>query len=250
MKICVPMTGSDPAVLEAEALEIRRANCDLAEWRADCFDGTLADGAEALTPLLASIKAALGPIPLIFTFRTAEEGGRRAIGETAYQTLLLTAARSGLADIIDLEFFRIGSKKAGIADEAGLARLIAEIRLAGAMVLLSSHDFERTPPESELENRLRRMEHLGADIVKLAVMPRCRADVAALLRVTERIKAAGCRAGLITISMGDLGKESRLAGGPLGTDVTFGTLGQASAPGQLSVPEIRAALAERDRRAK
>ena len=108
-------------------------------------------------------------------------------------------------------------------------------------VILSSHDFEKTPPEEEIFRRLAAMERLGGDIAKLAAMPRTPEDVIALLSAT-------CRASreltcpVITMSMGPLGVVSRVSGRLTGSCLTFGTAGEASAPGQLPAGELERLL--------
>ena len=72
-------------------------------------------------------------------------------------------------------------------------------------------------------------------------MPENSADVLALLRVTEMVKKLSGRP-LVTMSMGRLGLVSRLSGEVFGSAITFGTVGEASAPGQISLEKLRAVL--------
>ena len=110
------------------------------------------------------------------------------------------------------------------------------------LVVASSHDFEKTPDEDTMLERLRYMDSQGADIPKLAVMPCDESDVAALLNATLRYKTEGGDKPVITMSMGRMGLLSRLAGEVYGSAVTFATAGKASAPGQISVDEVRYVL--------
>lgn len=82
------------------------------------------------------------------------------------------------------------------------------------------------------------MEHFGADIGKLAVTPNNERDVLRLMELTRRANAF-VSMPIITMSMGDLGKISRLAGGTTGSVMTFGSLSNASAPGQLPVKALK-----------
>lgn len=93
----------------------------------------------------------------------------------------------------------------------------------GVRVVLSNHDFEKTPLKDELIRRLCRMQELGADLLKIAVMPRCRSDVLLLLQATEEMLSQHARKPLITMSMGDLGMVTRICGGFFGSAVTFGS---------------------------
>ena len=78
-KICVPMTGKDRSALLEEAGRIREVKADLAEWRADFYEGLSHE--ESLPDMLREIRNALGEIPLIFTIRTVSEGGNAEISE-------------------------------------------------------------------------------------------------------------------------------------------------------------------------
>ena len=88
--------------------------------------------------------------------------------------------------------------------------------------------------------RLNVMEHFGADIGKLAVTPNNERDVLRLMELTRRANAF-VSMPIITMSMGNLGKISRLVGGTTGSVMTFGSLSSdsTSAPGQLPVKALK-----------
>ena len=75
--------------------------------------------------------------------------------------------------------------------------------------------------------------------MKIAVMPGDPGDVLTLLSVSWEMKSRYARQPLIAISMGALGAVSRISGEIFGSAMTFGTAGQASAPGQISVEELQ-----------
>jgi 3-dehydroquinate dehydratase-1 len=108
-------------------------------------------------------------------------------------------------------------------------------------VVASQHDFDGTPAQDELVHRLLRMAEAGADVLKIAVMPDDAGDVLALLGATRDASLRTDRP-LITMAMGPLGVASRVAGGVFGSAATFGTVGRASAPGQVAIEPLRAAL--------
>ena len=83
-------------------------------------------------------------MPLLFTFRTAAEGGERDIDFQSYKALNLAASGEGLADLADVELFT-----AGDAAEA----FIEELHKRGVKVVVSSHDFHQTPDEEVLIDR-------------------------------------------------------------------------------------------------
>ena len=107
---------------------------------------------------------------------------------------------------------------------------------------MSSHDFNRTPPGEEIIARMRKMQDLGADIPKIAVMPRSRRDVLTLLAATEEMVSGYADRPVITMSMSGLGSISRLCGEVFGSAMTFGAAGQASAPGQMAVEDLAEGL--------
>lgn len=65
--------------------------------------------------------------------------------------------------------------------------IIESAHESGVVVVASNHDFEKTPEKDEIVRRLRKMQELGADIPKIAVMPQSRKDVLTLLSATEEM---------------------------------------------------------------
>ena len=130
----------------------------------------------------------------------------------------------------------------GLSAGADLPGLIADAHTAGAAVICSSHDFQKTPPKAELVDRMVRMQQAGADLPKLAVMPRSRTDVLTLLAATAEMADCHPDTPVITMSMGALGAVSRLAGEAFGSAMTFANPGTASAPGQIPLDVVNAAL--------
>ena len=221
-KICVPIVEAGREELIAAAVSLRTAPCDIVEWRADWFNAVY--DAEEVIETLGVLRGEIGEIPMIFTFRTAEEGGERSIEPDAYAELLAAVSTSEAVDLIDVELSQ---------GEARVRRLIDVIQANGKRVILSSHDFKKTPGQTELVETLLQMQALGADIPKLAVMPRSAADVLTLLAATREVAEEHADRPVITMSMGKLGTVSRISGEVFGSAVTFGTVGRGSAPGQL-----------------
>ena len=120
--------------------------------------------------------------------------------------------------------------------------LIEQAHAAGAKVIISSHDFDQTPALEEMCSRLQRMEALGGDIAKLAVMPNDELDVLRLMEASLRAHRQ-MQIPLITMSMGSLGMLSRIGGELIHSAVTFASVGKRSAPGQPDAAEASAALA-------
>ena len=228
-KICVPIVAPLQTEILKEAEQICKMQADLVEWRADWF---AQDDPHAAVQVLAALRGVLGDMPLLFTFRTKNEGGQKQIGIKEYAALNEAAARSGYADLIDVELS---------AGDDAVKSLIAAAHECGVHVIASSHDFEKTPKQQEIVQRLCEMQRLGADILKIAVMPKSRADVLTLLAATEQMQSYANRP-VVTMSMGGFGAVSRICGEVFGSAMTFGAAQKASAPGQLAVQELAAAL--------
>lgn len=225
-KICIPIISKTAEKILKEAEKILQYPADMVEWRADWFEGVR--DPEALEKVIRDLRGTLGNIPLLFTIRTRKEGGELAVCPAEYEELNLRAAKTGGVDLVDVEVF------SGCDAETH----IEQLHELGVSVIGSSHDFEKTPEQKEIIARLWESRKVGADICKLAVMPRDKDDVLRLLWATRELKRQLDRP-LITMSMGRLGIVSRLAGELFGSDVTFGTAGEASAPGQIRADLLR-----------
>ena len=112
----------------------------------------------------------------------------------------------------------------------------------GVKVVASNHDFHKTPDKEEIVSRLRRMQELGADIPKIAVMPQNKKDVLTLLCATEEMASEYADRPIITMSMAGTGVISRLCGEVFGSALTFGAVGKASAPGQMGAADLKTVL--------
>jgi len=231
-KIAVSVFARTQEELLLRAQAMRGEPFELLEWRADIF---ACPEPEAVCGALRELRRVLPGKLLIFTLRTAGEGGECRLPFPAYARLNAAAASSGLAEFADVEL--------GFGEEA-LRPLLSDIHAAGARAIVSSHEFARTPPKEELIRRFLAMQALGADIAKIAVMPQTPADVLTLLQASEEMRGGLAGRPFIAISMGALGALSRVACALFGSAVTFGAAGEASAPGQIPVRVLAAMLRE------
>ena len=229
-KIIVPIVGMTKEEIIDSAKDIKTAAPDIIEWRADRFKDVF--DFDKVADVLSELRASYGDTPILFTFRTAKEGGEKTIEAKAYAELNRKAAATGLIDIIDVEAFT--------GDEI-VIDIINEAHSFGVKVVASNHDFSGTPEKEDIVLRLKRMDVLGADIPKIAVMPTCRADVITLLDATQEADEAIDKP-IITISMSGMGLVSRLAGETFGSALTFGAVGKVSAPGQMNAEDLRLIL--------
>ncbi|MCD8082005.1 MAG: type I 3-dehydroquinate dehydratase [Clostridiales bacterium] len=230
-KICVPIVGQTKEEILAAAAALQAVKPDVVEWRADWFDG--ASDFEQVKDVLIHLRVALGNTPLLFTFRTLKEGGEKNIDTNTYAALNKMAAESGQVDLIDVE---------GFTGDAVVTDIISAAHNSGVRVVVSNHDFGKTPDKDELIRRLIKMQELGADLPKIAVMPQSKKDVLTLLEATREMSEEHANRPIITMSMSGAGLISRLCGEVFGSALTFGAVGKASAPGQINVSDLREIL--------
>lgn len=229
-KIIVPIVAATAEAIVEKGREIMEYTFDLVEWRVDYYEDLL-DTPKVLSTLKA-LRAVLGEKPILFTARTKEEGGMQEISADAYTALNTAVAQSGDVDIIDVQIF--------LGDALVKANIDA-IHAAGCKVVGSYHSFDRTPDKADLIDRMRKAQDMGADVPKIAVMPKSTADVITLLDATQEMRAKYADRPAITMSMGS-GVISRLGGEFFGSDATFGMIGQASAPGQIPTEQLSTVL--------
>ncbi len=217
MKICIPVTARTSKELKEQIKIIKNSPCEMVELRTDYFE-------EDPLSELKAFREKMPEMPLLFTYRTKEEGGEGPYDPETYARLNLHAAASELTDFVDLEINR---------GESLIKELMPQIQEKKGKVILSYHDFSGTPSKEELVGLFSRMFSLGADIPKVAVMARSEQDVMTLLLAAQDVKEHLADRPYIVLSMGEAGRITRLAGSLTGTDVTFATAGASSAPGQM-----------------
>lgn len=230
-KICVPIVGATREEILAAAENIKSTKADVVEWRVDWYEDIF-DFAKTEATMQA-LREVLGEMPILFTFRTSKEGGEKAIETEAYVELNQNAAKTGLIDLVDVEAFT--------GDEAVKA-VVETAHANGVKVIASNHDFHKTPAKEEIVSRLRKMQDLGADIPKIAVMPQNKKDVLTLLAATEEMVSEYADRPIITMSMSGTGVISRLCGEVFGSALTFGAVGKVSAPGQMGIEDLTTVL--------
>jgi len=219
VKLCIPITGSDREEIKSQLNELALLDFEMIEWRADYHFSM---------EVLKEISEAFPDKELIFTYRTKVEGGETQPEDEFLSFVYTLVALSGMVHIIDLELEGICKTSPDI---------IKRLKPSGVKLMISNHDFEKTPSEKEITDRFKKMETLGADIAKIAVMPGRIKDVEILISAA---KTANKLLGIpiVAISMGELGKKTRIEGEEFGSIITFGSLDKKSAPGQIPAKEL------------
>lgn len=230
--IATALTDAAPSGQAHQARLAQQQGAQALELRADL----LADPTQvraALDAVRAALEAAPGAcrLPLLLTYRSATEGGKGAGHGQGYEDYLasLLRLRPPVA-AVDIEMACPASKA-----------LVAEAKAGGYDVVGSCHDFTATPSAAQITQKLAQITAVGADITKVAYMPRTAQDVAALRHAAHDFAGAYPHQPLIAISMGQLGAPSRT---DLVNCLTFATIadGAASAPGQATIAYVRAWL--------
>jgi 3-dehydroquinate dehydratase-1 len=176
-----------------------------------------------------ALRTAVGEVPIIFTRRSANEGGEpAAIDDEGVVRLYDAVGASRLVDFLDFEMSNDPEHLRSVRDSA---------RTHGIRLILSYHNFGYTPGREFLVQRFLEAERLGASVAKVAVMPRERQDVLTLLAATAEADAKA-RIPLISMSMGPLGSVTRMMGGVFGSWLSFAVGEASSAPGQIPIADL------------
>ena len=179
---------------------------------------------------IRKIKSETG-LPIIITTRSYIEGGKWNGRESERIGLIkdLLSLKEG-PDAVDIELY---------IDEDERDKTVELAKNNGKTVIISSHDFSKTPSFTEMKATLEDAFIAGADIAKLAVMPRSMKNILDLLRVTLDVGGAG--KAICTIAMGDLGKHTRVIAPYYGSVMTYASVENTrlTPPGQLPLEKLK-----------
>ncbi|MDO4790889.1 MAG: type I 3-dehydroquinate dehydratase [Buchananella hordeovulneris] len=223
--VIVPVQGGHADCLR-QARALRHSGADLLEWRLDT-DPEWSSQSEQWERRAAEYRQA-SDLPVLATIRTTVEGGLAEVDDATYLAALKRLVEC--CEAVDVE----GTRGQEVARELTQAKW-------QAIVVASSHDFAAVPPAEELRATLEHLHRCG-DVVKVAVMPACAEDVERLRAAAIEYAARADAKPLIAIAMGELGIDTRLRPRELSSCATFACLERASAPGQVPVADVLAAL--------
>jgi 3-dehydroquinate dehydratase-1 len=167
-------------------------------------------------------------VPLIATIKSVEQHGKFSGTETTRQKILIDAAKKGFL-YVDIDL-----------DLPNQTELISELHAAGAKVIVSFHDFDKTPTIAHLNEVLDEEIALGADVCKIITTARTMKDN---LTTLNFVSEASKKAKIVCFAMGELGKQSRLVSPIFGAFFTFACLDEKrkTAKGQLTIKEMNSA---------
>ena len=203
---------------EAQGIDaMRYIDADIIEWRADFLPK------EAILQVAPAIFEKFAGRELLFTLRTRAEGGEIDLDSAEYLQIIKDVAQLYQPEYIDFEYFS--------------HKDVFEEMLDFPNLVLSYHNFQETP-ENMMEI-LSELTSLTPKVVKVSVMAHTEQDVLDLMNFTRGFKTLNPEQEYVTISMGKVGKVSRITSDVTGSSWSFASLDEASAPGQISLSSMK-----------
>ena len=212
-KTCVSIAENSPKKIEVK-LKTALKKSDYVEVRLDFLK------IEQIPKALEIIKKDLNKI--VCTLRPSTEGGKFSGNEKERMSIIKLIAEYN-PFLLDIEFNTLKKNK----------ELVKYLKSTNTKLLVSWHDFKKTPSFPELKNKVKQMSKFSSN-VKIVSTAKSTEDST---RMLELYNKKG-KNNLIAFAMGDAGKISRILCLYLGSPYTYVSLGKAIAPGQFSVDEI------------
>ena len=203
---------------EAQAIDANRyEDADIIEWRADFLPK------DEILQVAPAIFEKFAGRELLFTLRTRAEGGEIDLSAQDYIQVIKDVTQLYQPEYVDFEYF--GNKD------------VFDQMLDFPNLVLSYHNFQETP-ENMMEI-LSELTSLNPKVVKVSVMAHTEQDVLDLMNFTRGFKTLNPEQEYVTISMGKVGKVSRITSDVTGSSWSFASLDVASAPGQISLSNMK-----------
>lgn len=203
---------------EAQAIDANRyEDADIIEWRADFLPK------DEILQVAPAIFEKFAGRELLFTLRTRAEGGEIDLSAQDYVQVIKDVTQLYQPEYVDFEYF--GNKD------------VFDQMLDFPNLVLSYHNFQETP-ENMMEI-LSELTSLNPKVVKVSVMAHTEQDVLDLMNFTRGFKTLNPEQEYVTISMGKVGKVSRITSDVTGSSWSFASLDVASALGQISLSNMK-----------
>lgn len=158
----------------------------------------------------------------VCTLRPKSEGGRFS-GPEHERIMILKLLAEYRPFMVDIELSTLSKNP----------DLLQYVKKTGTKILVSWHDFKKTPSRSKLVSILKKMQKFSTNI-KIVTTANSIKDSATILSL-YKIKGQN----LIAFAMGDYGKITRILCLCLGSPYTYVSLGRPVAPGQFSIDEVK-----------
>ena len=212
-KTCVSIAETSPKKIRIKLKEALKKS-DYVEVRLDFLKK------EQVPNTLEIIKKDLNKI--VCTLRPKTEGGKFEGSEKERISIIKLISEYN-PYLLDVEYNTLKKNK----------ELLKYLKSTKTKLLISWHDFKKTPKSSELKNKIKEMSKFSSN-VKIVSTAKSTDDST---RMLELYNKKG-KNNLIAFAMGDKGKISRILCLYLGSPYTYVSLGKAVAPGQFSVDEV------------
>ena len=217
INICASIPAEDPESLRDKINRAFSFGANYIEIRFDFLD--LSDMEEALK-IAENIRE-----KAVFTLRTPTEGGKFK-GNNNDRIEWLKKLAMAKPMLLDIEYSTIQSN-------ADLANYCKTQKIP---VLLSWHDFEKTPPKDQLRCMLEKMR-VYSNHIKMVTTA---INIVDALRILDLLYENTAESNLIAFSMGEAGIISRIMCTIIGrSPFTYAALEESIAPGQLTVVQMR-----------
>jgi 3-dehydroquinate dehydratase-1 len=213
-KTCVSIAETTPKKL-LQTLRIALKKSDYVEIRFDFLK------AEQIPQVLETVKKDLKKI--VCTLRPKTEGGKFAGKEKERLSILKLIAEYN-PFLLDIEFNTMKQNK----------NLVKYLKTTKTKLLISGHDFKKTPSLTELKKKLNQMSKFSSN-VKIVTTAKSTADSTRVLQLYSKKE----NINLIAFTMGNPGRVSRILSLYLGSPYIYVSLGKPVAPGQFSFDEVK-----------
>ena len=213
-KTCISIGENTPEKIRSK-LKVALKKSDYVEIRLDFLKS------EQVPKTLEIIKKDLNKV--VCTLRPKTEGGKFTGNEKERISIIKLIAEYN-PFLLDIEFNTLNKNK----------ELFRYLKSTKTKLLVSWHDFKKTPENSELKNKIKQMSKFSTN-VKIVSTAKSTDDST---RMLELYNNKG-KNNLISFAMGDFGRISRILCLYLGSPYTYVSLGKAIAPGQFSVDEVK-----------
>lgn len=203
---------------EVQAIDVTRyEDADIIEWRADFL------AKEAILQVAPAVFEKFAGRELLFTLRTRSEGGEIDLSSEEYVQIIKYVTQLYQPDYVDFEYYT--------------HKDVFDQMLDFPNLVLSYHNFQETP--DNMMEILSELTSLTPKVVKISVMAHTEQDVLDLMNYTRGFKTLNPEQDYVTISMGKIGKVSRITSDVTGSSWSFASLDEASAPGQISLSSMK-----------
>ena len=203
---------------EVQAIDVTRyEDADIIEWRADFL------AKEAILQVAPAIFEKFAGRELLFTLRTRSEGGEIDLSSEEYVQIIKDVTQLYQPDYVDFEYYT--------------HKDVFDQMLDFPNLVLSYHNFQETP--DNMMEILSELTSLTPKVVKVSVMAHTEQDVLDLMNYTRGFKTLNPEQDYVTISMGKIGKVSRITSDVTGSSWSFASLDVVSAPGQISLSNMK-----------